>query len=541
MSTVDPAADNESLVVDDEVLRLPDTVDARLTYDVLLNGGHVWSLLPSRDAETRRGHTVVPWPRALRRYLTGRADIVLREHAEKVVVATGHHVFQGDEERTVKVTDSEGHHLILDKYGRLTVPLSAEDPESLAGFLSRVEALLAAVSEKAHLPAFICYGTLLGAVRNGRLIGHDNDVDIAYLSDQAYPVDVVREAFHLERVLREDGWQVRRGSGSRLNVRIEQEDGSHRFVDVFAAHWVGDRLYMPQDTGFDIPRDRMLPLTTVQLHGRPFPAPADYEHLLALTYGPGWRTPDPSFRYETPRWLSRRLNGWFGGLRTNRKYWDAFYGRSGRSLPTQPTLFARWVAEHYPSSRPLVDLGAGNLRDSRWFARKRRARVLAIDYSGGAMRLGRKPGRRIHRELVNLNDTRHVMSLGVRLSRTAQPVDLYARFLLNTLDADGLTNVLRLASMSLRRAGYLFLEFRTLQDQGRRKVFQNDKRVFLSPDDVSRQIESAGGRVVFRHAGLGLAAYKDEDPHVCRIVAAWSEHPDGPAARSAASVSRAGS
>jgi hypothetical protein len=265
------------------------------------------------------------------------------------------------------------------------------------------------------------------------------------------------------------------------------------------------------------------------VHGRPFPAPADYEALLALTYGEGWRTPDPSFKYETPRWLARRLNGWFGGLRTNRKYWDAFYGRAGRSLPTEPTQFARWVAEHYPSTRPLVDLGAGNLRDSRWFARKRRSAVLALDYTSGAMRLGRKPGPRVHRELVNLNDTRHVLSLGVRISRTPQPVDVYGRFLLNSLDADGLANVMRLASMSLRRAGYLFLEFRTLQDQGRRKVFHNDKRVFLDPDDVVRRIEDAGGRVVSRQSGLGLAPYRDEDPHVCRIVAAWSEQPDGEA------------
>jgi hypothetical protein len=525
MNELEPPEGTDTLVVDDEVVHLPDTIDPELTYDVLLNGGHVWSLHPARDAENRRGHAVVPWPRALRRYLVGRADVVLREHAEKLVVATGRHVFGGDEDRTVNVTDSDGNPLILDKYGRLTRPLSAEDPDSVAGFLDQVDGLLATLRDKAGLPAFICYGTLLGAVRDGRLIGHDNDVDVAYLSEQRYPVDVVREAFHVERVLRDDGWHVRRGSGSRVNVRIEHEDGSRRFVDVFTAHWVGDRLYMPQDTGFEIPPEAIVPLTTVQLHGRPFPAPADYEQLLALTYGPGWRTPDPSFKYETPQWLSRRLNGWFGGLRTNRKFWDAFYARSGRNLPTQPTPFARWVAEHYPSTRPLVDLGAGNLRDSRWFAKQGRSEVLAVDYSGGAMRLGPKPGKRIQRELVNLNDTRHLMSLGVRLSRSEPPVDLYGRFLLNTLDEDGLSNVLRLASMSLRRSGHLFLEFRTTQDARRRKAFPNKKRVFLDPDDVARLIEEAGGTVLYRHAGLGLAKYKDEDPHVCRIVAAWSEEP----------------
>ena len=59
--------------------------------------------------------------------------------------------------------------------------------------------------DKAGVPAFICYGTLLGAVRNGKLIGHDNDIDIAYVSEHPHPVDVVREGYRVERVLRDDG------------------------------------------------------------------------------------------------------------------------------------------------------------------------------------------------------------------------------------------------------------------------------------------------------------------------------------------------
>jgi hypothetical protein len=522
MSVPQPPASTEQLVVDDDQVHLPRTIDPERTYDILLNGNHVWSLHPRRDADTQLGRSVARWPKALRRYLVGQADVVLRDHAEKSILATGRHVFKGDTSRTVSVTDSDGNALILDKYGRLTRPLSSEAPDSVAHFLDQIEQLLATLRDRVGLPAFICYGTLLGAVRDGALIGHDNDVDIAYLSDQAYPVDVVREAHRVERVLRDEGWNVRRGSGSRVNVRLDQADGSKRFVDVFTAHWVGDRLYMPQDTGFVIAREGIVPLTTVELNGRPFPAPAAYEELLALTYGPGWRTPDPSFKYETPQWLSRRLNGWFGGLRTNRKHWDAFYSRAGRTLPTKPSAFARWVGSEFPSERPLVDLGAGNLRDARWFATNGRPEVLAVDYSGGAMRLGPPPGKLVTRQLINLNDIRHVMSLGVRLSRSEQPVDLYGRFLLHSLDADGRANVLRLASMSLRRGGYLFLEFRTTKDRRRHHVFPTQKRDFLDPDAVVRQIEEAGGRVVHREIGLGLARYKDEDAHVCRIVAAWN-------------------
>ena len=526
MSDPQPPASTEPLVVDDHRVHLPRTIDPERTYDILLNGNHVWSLHPRRDADSQFGRSVAPWPKALRRYLVGHADVVLRDHAEKRILATGQHVFKGDASRSVRIVDSDGNGLILDKYGRLTRPLSSEAPDSMAQFLDQVEQLLGTLNDVAGLPAFICYGTLLGAVRDGRLIGHDNDVDIAYLSSAAYPVDVAREGLHVERVLRDEGWNVRRGSGTRVNVLITQADGSKRFVDVFTAHWVEDRLYMPQDTGFVLPREAMVPLTTVELLGRPFPAPAAYEDLLALTYGPGWRTPDPSFKYETPLWLARRLTGWFGGLRTNRKHWDAFYARNGRKLPTAPSDFARWVSSSFPSGRPLVDLGAGNLRDTRWFARKGRREVLAIDYSGGAMRLGPAPGKQVTRQLINFNDFRHVMSLGVRLSRSEQPVDLYGRFLLHSLDATGRANVLRLASMSLRRGGYLFLEFRTPKDRARRHVFHTRKREFLKPGAVARQIEDAGGKIVHQETGLGLAKYKTEDAHVCRIVATWSGHPD---------------
>jgi hypothetical protein len=520
------------LGVDDHHVHLPRDLDLDRTYDILLNGDHVWSLQPRRDAEPLLGRWAAPWPRGLRRHLVGMAEVVLRDHADQRVEATGHHVFQGDASRTVSVTDHDGNALILDKYGRLTRPLSAEGADSLAAFLDKIEELLAALRDVAGRPSFICYGTLLGAARSGTLIGHDNDVDIAYLSEQPFPVDVIRESHRIERVLRAEGWTVRRGSGNRVNVRLVQADGSVRYVDVFTAHWVDGRLYMPSDTGFELPRESILPLTTVPLHGRPMPAPADYERLLELTYGPGWRTPDPSFKYDTPRWLARRLNGWFGGLRTNRKYWDAFYARSGRKVPTTPTPFARWVDAEYPSTRPLVDLGTGNCRDARYFAKRGRTEVLAIDYTAGAMRLKPVPGKRVTRQVMNLNDIRHVLSLGVRLSRSEQPVDLYARFLLHSLDADGRENVLRLASMSLRRGGRLFLEFRTLKDRGRRHVFPTQKRDFLDPDDVVRQVQAAGGRVVRREEGLGLARFDTEDPYVCRLVVTWSDTDPDTAERS---------
>ncbi len=520
-----------TLRVDDERLRISGALDEDRVHDILLNDRHVWSLQPSRDMRPAADGVVVKWPGALRSYLKGHARVVLRDHADDVVLAAVDHVFAGDDTREVTVTDKEGHTLILDKWGRLTRPLSAENTGIIDELLEAVGRLLEDLEKKAGVPAFICYGTLLGAIRNGELIGHDNDVDVAYLSRHPHPVDVVREAYRVERALVDAGWLVRRGSGVRINVRLHLSDRSTRFIDVFTANWVEGVLYIPSDTGFELPEDVILPLRPTTLHGRELPGPADPERLLAATYGEGWRTPDPSFKYETPRWLARRFGGWFGGLKTGRKHWDAFYLAGARGVPKGPSPFARWVSRTYPSTRPLVELGSGTGRDALWFAKAKGRRVTAFDYSVPALHRNRRRARRRGVELnvqlgvhaMNLYDAREVLALGTRLSRAPEPVDLYARFTMHALDHVGRRNVLRLASMSLRRGGLLFLEFRTGQDGSRSETVGPRRRYLLAPAVVVRQIEAAGGRVVRLEKGRGLAKLKGDDPHVCRIVASWSD------------------
>jgi hypothetical protein len=251
--------------------------------------------------------------------------------------------------------------------------------------------------------------------------------------------------------------------------------------------------------------------------------------MLRATYGERWRIPDPSFRYQSPTSLHRRFNGWYGGLIGGRKHWGQFAATAARVVPAEPSPFARWVADTYPSTRPLVDLGAGTGRDTVWFANRWARPGIAVDFVPRNLvrALRRRPRRKkkqapVTVEVLNLYDLRAVLALGARLSRTDEPVDLYARFLLHGLHPEGRDHVFRLASMALRRGGFLFLEFRTRRDRRRRKTFRGP-RTYLAPRRVRAEIERHGGRVVFEEHGTGLAPFRNEDPHVCRMVATWTE------------------
>ena len=522
--TIPGSGGDISVIVDDKGIALVGPIDGDLTYDVLINGQHIWSLQPERDLTFRDRGAGVTWPRALRSYLVGHGHVAVREHVSGREVASTEYSFGGASDGEVSVVNPNGDPLLLDKWGRLIRPLASEDDESLDRLMDRVVALLDTMNNACGVPSFICFGTLLGAVRDGAPIGHDNDIDVGYLSAFEHPVDVAREAFQVARVLHEHGWPARRGSAVRINTRLDLGGGQARRADVFTCAWVEGVLYMPSDVGVKVPRETMLPLGTVTMLGREVPAPADPESLLTLTYGPGWRVPDPSFEYARSVGLRRRLDGWYGGLSRGRKHWDTFAKKAQRVVPNGPSDFARWVTGEQPSKRLLVDIGTGTGRDALWMAREGRP-VLGLDYAalGMARRRSRRTGLDARFEVFNIVDTRAALILGARLSRQAEPPDLYARFLLHAIDEAGRANLWRVAQMSLRRGGLFFAEFRTERDAGLPHAFRGRGRSFLDPDVIAAEIEASGGRIVSRVEGQGLAVFGREDPHVCRMVATWSE------------------
>jgi SAM-dependent methyltransferase len=489
------------------------------TLTVSFDGAYVWSFTTPRDGTWSPRGWRVSWPRALRPHLSGTTRLSFDRDGDRRYEAT---VSFGGSTEPLRLVDSRGHRLAVDRAGHLTRVFSETADDTRRQVVEGARRALRDLRELGY-EAHLSYGCLLGAVRSGRMIGHDSDADLAYLSPFTTPAEVMLESFRMERELRALGWRLVRMSGADLKLLHSLPDGRAVHIDVFGAFHVGGTFYQLGGRSGVLPASAITPASTVTLEGVELAAPADPEAVLAFLYGPSWRVPDPAFHNEDPPGGLRRIQGWMRGTRIDVAEWNELYRDRHREIPRRPSEFARWTRERLHPDDPLADLGCGTGRDTAWFVRRGHP-VLAYDFSGTALRMTR---RRVSHagadpdtvRALTLNDRRSVLVAGAELARTSSPVNLYARGLVGCLDAEARDLLWLLASMSLRRGGSLFLEFRT----GRGP---KDPAALVGRLDVDRVVEGIadrGGVIDHVEVAPGVDFFDRPDPRIARVVARWTE------------------
>ncbi len=516
---------------------------SEVVLDVLFDDRRIWSFWLIRDGEERDGGHHVAWPPALQRFLEGETRLALVEHVSGTVVF--------DEELTlgaaaggtrIAVVNAEGRPLGLDKSNRLAQTFDTRSDEHVAPLLDSIEEVLEAL-RTAGVDAFPAYGTLLGAVRGGKLIGHDSDADLGYVSEHTHPVDVVRESFVLQRRLAEMGYRISRYSGAAFKVDVIEADGSVRGLDVFGGFLHDGNLILMGEIRTPFERDWIFPLGTTTLEGRTLPAPADTDRFLAATYGPSWRVPDPAYHFETPRSTHRRLNGWFRGTRVHREEWDRHWSTAHRRRTprVRPSGFAAWVRRQQPDLGEVVDVGCGRGSDAYWFAASG-VPAIGLDYAPrGAERLAERAaeaGVPAAYHSFNLLELRQVLGWGARLAHRGPGSGdrvVLARHVADATDPTGRRHLWRFAQMVLRGGGRLYLEFLVPGEAGDRAAERFSRRHFLtplSPELVISELEARGATVVARKdKALGRGRRHRRGSHatprrpggrrICRLVVEW--------------------
>ncbi|MBO9520123.1 MAG: class I SAM-dependent methyltransferase [Nocardioidaceae bacterium] len=486
---------------------------------VSFDDAYIWSFVPERDGSRSRGGWRVRWPELLEKRLSGTTQVRLERDGTTLYDESV--TFRG-EGAPLQLRDQHGHPLAIDKMGHLTRVFSETDDHTRAQVVEGTRRALADLREDGF-DAHLSYGCLLGAVRNGKMIGHDSDADLAYYSEHTTPADIIRESYAMERAMRRRGWRLVRMSGADLKLFHKLDDGRDVQIDIFGAFHVSGVFYELGARSGRLPRAAVTPASSVVLEGVELAAPADPEAVLEFLYGPSWRVPDPAFQAVDPPEGIRRLDGWLRGFRSDVIAWNELLRYRSSEVPWRPSEAARWAHQYLGEGAPLADLGCGNGRDTVWLANVGHP-VRAYDFAGTALRQTR---RRLDRAgitdvevaTLSLNDRRSVLVTGAELARAPEPVNLYARGLVGCLNAEARDLLVLLGSMALRRGGVMMLEFAATGVDVPAEPADLVQRV--DPDEIAALVEQRGGTVELLEVTPGQDFFDQPDPRVARLVARW--------------------
>ncbi len=470
------------------------------TYDVLFDDVLVWSIdLPATDAPAppRR----VPWPANMRPWLVGRTTVALR--GDEASLDLGEVRF-GRGEGRVALVDDQGVPVTIDKWGIIQRPFAGRGGGVVSHMVEVAQQILAILRAECGIRAWLAFGSLLGAVRSGGVIGHDSDIDLAYLSDRPTPAAMAEELFAARRALVRHGFRVINKSGSFLTVRFTSPDGSAASIDLYTCFHLGGYLYETATVRARVPRDAIAPLRTVEFEGVPLPAPARPDALLEASYGPRWRVPDPAFRHRPGPEVTERFDDWFGTVMRHRREWEVYWRDVRPRRPVPSTGFAGWTADRLPAGARVVDVGTGDGADALELG-TRGFCVTGLDYARGAWRASaaaaERAGLPVTFETLNLYDLRDAASGAALLARRSpRPGVLYTRSVVDALSPEGRDNFWRFADMLLRGGGSAFVELEELAApvpgaQAPRFYGDGGRRYPVRAEDVVRRAAAYGARV----------------------------------------------
>ena len=149
--------------------------------------------------------------------------------------------------------------------------------------------------------AFISSGTLLGIIRDGELIAHDDDVDICYISNHSEPEDILSERERLVEFLRTKGCKLKPSGVAHYWCSTPKSVK----LDIFTGWIDGDRCFMNPLNIEGLNKSDILPLVKRYVRGEGLMIPNNPEALLELNYGPKWKTPDPLWVFD---WTHAKSN-----------------------------------------------------------------------------------------------------------------------------------------------------------------------------------------------------------------------------------------
>lgn len=486
--------------------------------EITVNGNVVATTFPSQSRTIDGKESDEGFSRTLKglwRYL-GQGDQIEVRYAGQALAIAGHGqqwiCDNGQESQVNKLLKRIAKGYVFNKYGRLRLSMRS-DADYQAWCIETYYALRDEIRQAIGSDSFAIYGTMLGAVREGDFIGHDNDFDMIYVSKQSDPEAVKAEYVHLCEYLIDAGywlkpkkthtWVRRRGTSQKMDIFFGWFDSDGLFRMSYGYH--GDPV---SREGFD---ER----TPYTLAGRRIMLPVASPAILEQTFGKGWRTPDRGFKHESP---SRRIDKAYfvPQPRLSALYWKQFYRDNN---VTEGSPFAKFVASRLAPQSTIVEIGCGTGRDAVFFAQHGHS-VFGADRAEEGVRRAEAAARECGQTRFEVVDASSRQELSAFLDSvpTSKQGVVYMRFFLHSIPVE--VQELIFDEVARLPSGYLLaLEFRTDKDALQPKTYGEHYRRYIKPSSVTESLERRGFRIDFEEEGTGLSPFGEEDPHLARILA----------------------
>lgn len=184
-----------------------------------------------------------------------------------------------------------GH--LINKFGRIQKPRheSKEWADKAFGNYAVINSLF---EKEFNKPLFAFYGAMLGYAREGGILPHDLDLDLAYFSEQKSPEEVRKEFFAIASRLEQLDIDVQ-----PFTYKLQFKNSGLSVTPCWISDGVFSSTFGYVGDGFKVTREDILPLKKAEHDGHPLWLPNKPEAVAAYLYGKGWKYPDPGWK-----WLS---------------------------------------------------------------------------------------------------------------------------------------------------------------------------------------------------------------------------------------------
>jgi SAM-dependent methyltransferase len=417
-----------------------------------------------------------------------------------------------DGRRTVAQLEARlaaGH--VFGQFGRLQLSKTRDVvwQRAVLEIYARINAVL---RDEFGYPAFLCYGTLLGAVRENGFIGHDLDFDAAYVSRHRDGAAAARELRDIALRLVDAGLDV---TCKRTALHIYDDTLRGARVDLFHLYFDRDgRLAFPFGIAGEsvITEDAWDGVREIEFAGGRGHVPANAAELVEHIYGPNWRVPKPGFHWDRDRTTRAPRESIMPVDFGVEVYWENFYAR--RSL-AGPSPFALELTARPDLPQTVLDLGCGDGRDAVHFARAGR-RVIGVDRSPRGLATARARAAAANVPAVFYRRDFRTGDALIGLDLPPSPVLFYARFLLHAVGEATEDQVLTGIAARARPGDELALEVRIGPGSW---TYGRHYRRLVEPAALQSRLERDGWTIVDSRSGPGLAPHAGEDPQVLRVLA----------------------